>query len=131
MSKTLILFVAVGLLSAATVLQAPAQEGLGERIGEKIDRGLSQLKSELRQEWAQLKKSVDRMGVHGRVYSRLRWDKNVEGANIDIEVRDEGIVVLHGAVRNAAAKTKAAELAHDTVGVTEVVDELTVAPPSE
>jgi hypothetical protein len=123
--------VVVGILSGATLLQAPAQEGVGERIGEKVDRGIKQLGRELRDEWAELKTSVERMGVHGRVYSRLRWDKEVQGASIDLEVTEKGVVSLKGEVPSSVAKQKAVRLAQDTVGVTQVVDELAIEPPSE
>jgi hyperosmotically inducible periplasmic protein len=131
MVKHLGLVLGALVLSVATFLPAPAQERLGERIGEKLDRGLTQLSRELREEWAQIKKSVERMGVHGRVYSRLRWDKQIQEASIDIEVRDESTVVLRGQAPSAAAKAKALQLAQDTVGVSQVIDEVTVNAPGE
>lgn len=117
---------AVCLLSGATPVPAHAQQGIGERIGEQLDRGVDRLSSELREGWASLRKSIDRMGVQGRVYSRLRWDKQIATSKIDVDVRDEDIVVLRGRASNAAAKRKATQLAEDTVGVSRVIDELTV-----
>ena len=67
------------------------------------------------------------MGVQGRVYGRLHWDKALEGATLDISVRDGQVVVLAGKVATAAAKQKAEQLARDTVGVESVVNELAVA----
>jgi osmotically-inducible protein OsmY len=131
MGKRIGIIALMGVLCTSPFLAATAQEGVGERIGEKLDRGLSQLRSELRDEWSQLKRSVERMGVHGRVYSRLRWDKAIEGTAIDIEVREESVVVLRGEVRSAAAKEKAVQLAQDTVGVNEVVDQLTVSAATQ
>jgi hypothetical protein len=114
------------LMSGALLSPAVAQEGIGEKIGERIDRGLRKIGSELRQEWAEIRRSVERMGVQGRVYSRMRWDKNLQGASINIEVAEEKIVVLQGKIPSDAAKQKALELARDTVGVESVVDELTI-----
>jgi osmotically-inducible protein OsmY len=111
-----------------TSLACTAQgQGAGEKLGEKIDRGVERLGSELRQGWAEIRRAADRMGVQARVYARLHWDKMVQPATIDIEVEDTGVVVLKGNVSTMAAKDKARQLAQDTVGVTEVVDHLAVA----
>lgn len=131
MWKYLTASVGVCIVSAITLVPAPAQEGLGERLGEKIDRGVTRAATELRQEWAQIRKSVERMGVQGRVYSRLRWDKDINASSINIEIHDENVVVLQGSVRDAAAKKKAVQLARDTVGVGEVADELAISDASE
>lgn len=103
-----------------------AQPGTATQIGEKIDRGLSQIGAELSQAWSDVRKSVERMGVRGRVYGRLHWDKALEGARLDVSVRDNQVVVLTGHVATATAKIKAEQLANDTVGVTSVVNELVV-----
>jgi osmotically-inducible protein OsmY len=65
--------------------------------------------------------------VQGRVYGRLHWDKALEGAALDIDVRDKQVVVLRGKVASAAAKQKAEQLAGDTIGVSSVVNELAIA----
>lgn len=127
--KFILLAFGVCLMGSAAALPAQAQQGLGERLGQQLDEGLDRLGSEVREGWASLQKTVDRMGVQGRVYSRLRWDKQIATSQIDIEVQDQDVVVLRGEVADAAAKRKAVQLANDTVGVARVVDELTVAPP--
>jgi len=65
------------------------------------------------------------MGVQTRVYSRLHWDKNLGDARIDIEVKN-GTAILRGAVKTLQAKTRALELARDTIGVARVDDHLTI-----
>ena len=124
-------FAILGLVVAAMFVagHAPAQQGLGQRIGKKIDQGLNELGSDLRRGWASVRQSVDKLGVQGRVYGRLRWDKALAEAAIDVQVPQEGIVVLKGSVPSAAARQKAIGLARDTVGVKEVTDELAVAAP--
>jgi osmotically-inducible protein OsmY len=132
MSKFVIKFVlidlAIWLLCAPLMAQPPqqSQPGPAAKIGEKIDRGLSQIGSELSQAWSEVRKSVEKMGVQGRVYGRLHWDKALEGAKLDIAVRDNQVVVLTGTVLTAAAKEKAEQLARDTMGVNSVVNELSV-----
>jgi hypothetical protein len=104
------------------------QPGTATKIGEQIDRGLNQIGAEFSQAWAEARKSIEKMGVQGRVYGRLHWDKALEGAtNLEISVRDGQVVVLSGTVGNAAAKQKAEQLARDTVGVGSVVNELAIA----
>jgi len=105
----------------------PAQPGTAAQIGEKIDRGLTQIGAEFSQAWADVRKSVERMGVQGRVYGRLHWDKALEGAKFEVDVRDNQVVILSGSVPTAAAKQKAEQLANETTGVRSVVNELSVA----
>ena len=128
MRMLLAIGLSVCLLSAIPLMQARGQQGLGEQIGERLDQGVKRLRSELREEWADIRQSVERLGVQGRVFSRLRWDKDIQTSKIDIEVRDTEVVVLRGTVPSAAVQQKAVKLAQDTVGVQEVVNELSVAP---
>lgn len=125
MRRLIAVAMTLGLIGpAARVLHA--QETTAEAIGKKIDRGVNLLTNELRQTWDQVRATVDRMGVQGRVYGRLHWDKELTEATIDIEVREDHTVVLKGSVPNRSAKSKAAQLAQDTVGVHEVIDRLAV-----
>ncbi|HWL74549.1 MAG TPA: BON domain-containing protein, partial [Burkholderiaceae bacterium] len=132
MSMLIRFSLAIGIVAATTAMlpaqEQPKQEGLGQRIGKKLDRGLNDLSKELRQGWAEIRSSVDRLGVQGRVYGRLRWDKATAGAPIEIQVEGEDVVVLSGSVPKESARKKAVELANDTVGVREVVDKLRVEP---
>jgi len=128
-----LLAVAVSVLVVSSSLAAGPppgadQPGFGEQIGEKLDRGMDELGQQLRRGWVEIRGTVDRLGVQGRVYGRLHWDKAINGATIDIEVRDNSTVVLTGSVPNEAARLKAATLARDTVGVGQVVNRLAVAP---
>jgi hyperosmotically inducible protein len=126
----LTLAVVLSCLSAAAQTPPPPnpQPGTAEKIGEKIDRGLNQIGAELSQAWSEVRKSVEKMGVQGRVYGRLHWDKALEGANLEISVRDGQVVVLSGTVTSAAGKQKAEQITRDTIGVNNVVNELTVPP---
>src|SRR5262245_10968248 len=124
MSRALPLILVICFLCG--VASAQQQPGTAEKIGEKIDRGLTQMGTELSQAWAEARKSVEKMGVQGRVYGRLHWDKALEHANVDIDVRDGQVVLLKGKVDSAAAKQKAEQLARDTVGVNDVVNELAI-----
>ncbi len=72
---------------------------------------------------------VAAMEVLDRVYSRLHWEKSLAGSNLEVVEATGGVTVLRGTSPTIKAKTKALELARNTTGVTEVLDEIVVAPP--
>jgi osmotically-inducible protein OsmY len=128
------LSISVGIaILLALVSESLAQERAGETIGRRIDRGLEQLADEVREAWAKARKAVDELGVQGRVYGRLRWDKALADQPIDVDVEqqsneEESTVILTGRVADERARKKAIELAQDTIGVREVVDRLQIQP---
>jgi len=112
----------------------PVTPPVGERVGEKVDdavdsikRGVSNAGEAIREQYEKAKLSVHNMGVGARVYGRLHWDKSLTNANINVDLDKNGVAILKGSVASALAKAKAVELARDTVGVTNVVDQLTIA----
>jgi hypothetical protein len=130
---------AFSISTAITILlalssESPGQEQrTGESIGRRIDRGLEQLTEKAREAWAKARKTVDQLGVQGRVYGRLRWDKALADQPIDVDVDqkstdEESTVILTGRVPDETARKKAIELAQDTVGVREVIDRLQIKP---
>ena len=131
LSLAIFTFVALPLLAgelpATGEPPATSQPGVGERVGESVDRGLTRLGEKVRKTWADFRKSVDELSVQGRVYGRLHWDKAIGSAPIEIGVHNENVVTLSGSVPNEAARRTAVTLANDTVGVRQVVDRLTVA----
>src|SRR6187401_1286524 len=82
---------------------AANQQGVGERVGESVDRGLTNIGQKLRKTWADFRKSVDELSVQGRVYGRLRWDKALANVPVEISVQNENVVTLAGSVPNEAA----------------------------
>ncbi len=108
------------------------QQGAGEKAGEKLDelgqkvkRGFSRAEDAVRDSFQKTRESVKSMGVAARVYGRLHWDKALQSSDLNVKVAD-GVATLSGSVPTATAKAKAVTLASETVGVTRVVDELTV-----
>ena len=116
-----------GLRPIRRPVPAPSEPGVGKRIGESVDRGLNTLGQKLRKTWADVRQSIDELTVQGRVYGRLRWDKALEKAPIEISVKDESTVVLSGTVADESAHMTAVQLAQSTIGVGKVVDNLTVS----
>lgn len=128
MRRAIAIAVCGGIVCAVSAISSTAQEGTVEKLGKKIDQGVGKIADELREDWASARRSIEKMGMQGRVFGRLRWDKALQDAKVEVESRTDRIVVLKGSVPTAAARLKAVQLAQDTVGVTEVVDELVVGP---
>jgi len=68
-------------------------------------------------------------GVTTKVKSKLAADDTVKAHQIDVDTKDH-VVTLSGNVDSAAAKDRAAELARQTTGVTDVVNNITVGTGS-
>jgi hypothetical protein len=117
-----------GEIPSTAASPAVNQPGVGERVGESVERGLTRLGEKVRKTWAEFRRSVDELSVQGRVYGRLHWDKAIGAAPIEISVQNENVVTLSGSVPNEAARRTAVTLAGDTIGVGKVVDRLAIAP---
>jgi hypothetical protein len=117
---------AAALIGPACVSRA---QGVAERAGQALDDVGRGVRRGFQTAFARTRVAVDNQEVISRVYSRLHWDKMLVGSNLELEVQDGGTTVIRGAVPDAAARERAVLLARDTVGVAQVVDELTVLPP--
>jgi osmotically-inducible protein OsmY len=119
---------AVCVLVCCGTINALGQQKDSDSIGDKVDRGVKAVESKFREKWGDVKRATHRMTIEGRVYARLYWDKSLADADLKIEGKDGGMVVLQGSVPTAEAKHRAVELAQSTLGVNETTDELVVAP---
>ena len=129
-----ILVPAIALLTLITTAPAQAQ-GTGKKIGAKLDEvgrdlkgGLKSAGNEIKEQFSSVKTSVENMGVESRVYSRIHWDKALADATIELTASQDGVITLDGSVATSQAKSHAAKLAQETLGVTKVVDRLAVRP---
>ena len=127
----------LGAIAVAWAGVGRAQQGVGERVGESLDdagkvikRGLQRSGEAVRDSFARTKTSVQNMGIEARIYGRLHWDKDLNGSSIELEVRNASEAILRGAVPTAAVRSKAVALTRETVGVTRVIDQLTITVPS-
>jgi osmotically-inducible protein OsmY len=106
------------------------EPNVGEKIGRQIDRAAIRIADELKQGWADVQRSVEKMGLRGRVYARLHWDRDLNSSNLEVEALDNDTVALKGNVPSTLAREKAVRLARETIGVRDVVNHLKVAPPA-
>jgi hyperosmotically inducible periplasmic protein len=124
-------------LFAAGVTRSYAQDApqptLGEKIKEKagnavtsIKKGALSAEDALKEKYAQARAGIVKMEIEARVYARLHWEKALVDSRIDLHTPSPGVVVLSGTVASEKAKAKASELTADTVGVTQVTNNLLV-----
>lgn len=128
----------VGLTVLVTGWATPAQEPdapktttekLKEKAGgvvQSIKKGAASAEEAIKNQYARAKDAVVKMGIEGRVYARLHWEKALNGSKIELSAPKKGVIALSGTVADPKAKAKAVELTADTIGVDEVVDHLTV-----
>jgi len=100
-----------------------------QTAGQAVRGGLQTAGQAVRGGMNTARASVVNMEVVNRVYSRLHWEKALATSTLDLEVRAGGIVVLTGVVPTKEAKAKALTLAADTIGVVQVVDQVSIVPP--
>lgn len=128
---------AVGLVLvgvAPVFVQQSSAQTIGQRVDQafgKIESGAQNLADRARQEFEKARAAVDQLGVEGRVYARIHWDKGMVGSSISVDVGKGGVTTLRGTVPTEAAKAKAAQLAGDTVGVSSVANQLKVVPANQ
>jgi hypothetical protein len=67
--------------------------------------------------------------VDARVLWRIRWDKSLAGADIQVESPSSGVVQLRGIVNDLTRQRHAVELAETTEGVDRVVNDLGLKQP--
>jgi len=127
----------LGLTLAAWPCLGQDQPSTSKRVGDKLENAVKSLKrsakeagDSIQHQYERARASVHNLGVSGRVYARLHWDKALTSTKIEIDVKENGVATLSGTVPDAKAKAKALELTQDTVGVVRVVDQMTVLPPS-
>ena len=115
----------LGLLTAAPAI---GQLGVAERAGAALDNAGRNIRRGVESAIERGRAPIIDRQLLTRVFGRVQWDKTLAGSTIDLEVRDEGTVILRGAVLSQEAKDRAVLLATDTIGVTRVVDEMTILP---
>jgi hypothetical protein len=127
--------------------QDAPQDGVAAKAGEKLDEvgrairkgienaeesvrdGLNKTGDTVREGFTKTRETVQGMGLVPRVYGRLHWEKALHSSALLVKA-EGGAVTIRGQVPDEAAKAKAIALVRDTVGVTRVIVQLTVAVPS-
>ncbi len=127
--------------------QNPPQEGVATKAAERLDevgraikKGLLRAEETVREElnktgetvregFAKTRETVLSMGIPSRVYSRLHWDKEFQSVSLFVKA-EGGRVTVRGILPDEESKAKAMTLVKDTVGVTQVIDQISVLSSS-
>ena len=124
---------AVAAIVGVSSLSAQEPKTITEKIKakagsavESIKKGAASAEGAISNQFHKAKGAVTNMEIEARVYARIHWDKTLAGSKIELGAPKVGVISLTGTVGSDKAKAKAIELAGDTVGVTEVVDNLKV-----
>jgi osmotically-inducible protein OsmY len=72
----------------------------------------------------------DHLSLETRVSARLRWDRNLAGAAIEVKAQGADIE-LKGTLADPNQRRRAVELAESTTGVDKVVDSLELPSPTK
>lgn len=119
----------VAWTGAAQVQDTQPKSSVGGKVDsavQSLKKGAHEASEAVRQQYEKARTSIHNMGVASRVYGRLHWDKALTDAKVDVDVRRDGVATLTGTVSDPVARAKAIELTRDTVGVSSVVDRLTI-----
>jgi osmotically-inducible protein OsmY len=105
-------------------------EAIKDKVSGAVDslkKGATKAEEAIKNQYTKAKEAVQSMGIEARVHARLHWEKSLYGTKIELHAPKPGVIVLSGTVVDSKARAKAVDLTTDTVGVTEVVDHLSVA----
>jgi hyperosmotically inducible periplasmic protein len=127
--------------------QDAPQDGVATKAAEKLDdlgralkRGFMKAEETVRDElnktgetvresFAKTRETVQSMGIPSRVYGRLHWDKEFHSISLFVKA-EGGRVTVRGILPDEASKAKAIAIIKDTVGVTHVIDQISVLSSS-
>jgi hypothetical protein len=82
--------------------------------------------SKLANGWDAVCGAISETTPEARVAVRLRWDKALDKADIQVQPAGQGVIRLQGNVIDSAQQQRAGELAESTQGVEQVVNELVI-----
>jgi osmotically-inducible protein OsmY len=122
--RTRLLLVPVLLLAGCTARDGDLLSQALRRAGEKLETAAggnaNQFAGRLR---TTAKPSI---GLAERVETRLKWDRFLDGVEVVVEGGEAGVVKLKGKMPDIAKRQRVLDLARSTVGVKDVLDELTL-----
>jgi hyperosmotically inducible protein len=136
---------AVSSLAALLALGACGQRTDDQTVGQKIDSGVAKTEQAAAEAGAAVKEAGSKaetavMGaaadtrsvvsdaeITAKVNAGLAADKDLSAIKINVDTKD-GIVTLNGPVPNAAAKSRASDIARNVKDVKSVDNQLNVQP---
>jgi hypothetical protein len=105
---------AVGTTGRTPGVDTARARQAGAAIGEKVATGANQAEH-----------ALANGALTAKIKSKMALDDSVKALDINVDTAD-GVVTLTGTVHSEAERTRALQLARETVGVTSVTDRLIV-----
>lgn len=94
----------------------------------EVGRSFQGATSSVRARIEAVRDSAYNMSLGAHVKDRISQERSIDAAHIEVQVKNEGTVVLKGQVPDANTKQMAVEVTRDTDGVTRIEDHLSVPP---
>lgn len=94
------------------------------KVADKFEGVTEGMRGKLRSGAGKVGSSAVEPILESRVALRLRWDKDMEGAEVEVNPVGPGVVELRGSVADLRQRRRAIELAATTTGVENVIDKL-------
>jgi osmotically-inducible protein OsmY len=92
----------------------------------KFEGVTESMRGKLQNGWSMVSGSVGEASLDGRVALRLRWDRDMAGADMQVRTVEPGTVELRGTVIDLSQRIRAVQLARATTGVENVIDALSI-----
>lgn len=102
-----------------------------QKVAARFEGVTESLRGKLQSSAGAVRGSVIETSLDSRVALRLRWDRDMEGAEVQVNPVGPGVIELHGSVADLRQRRRAIELASTTVGVENVIDRLTTEADAE
>jgi hypothetical protein len=99
---------------------------IAHKSGEKLDHLTGGVRGKVASGWQAARGSLGEATLDSRVATRLKWDKLLADADIQVKTTAPGVVELTGTVADQAQRQQALQLANSTDGVTSVTDSLQI-----
>ncbi len=96
------------------------------KVAAKFDGVTESLRGKLRNGAGAVRGSLSEASLDSRVALRLRWDKDMTGAEVQVSAIGPGVIELRGTVVDLRQRRRAVQLAETTTGIDRVLDALTL-----
>lgn len=95
---------------------------IARKVSGRIGDATAEIRDSLGTGWQDV---CGELGVEARVTARLRWDKALADAAIEVKLQD-GEIELKGTIKDEAQRQRALDIAGSTSGVEKVADHLQI-----
>jgi len=119
-----------GRPGSAEVAVGTVDEPVGTIDGavRKVSQGVQDASANVRDRFSRARASIRNKDLEAQVKARLLQDRSLDAQDIDVQVENEGTVILKGMVPSTDDKDSAVDLTRDVRGVARVEDHLAVPP---